>query len=162
MNEINAASTAIIQRVNQWAPILASLNNEAITQRKNSQQRTIKQILGHLADSASNNTHRIVHLQYRENPMTFPNYATQGNNDRWIAIQNYQAEDWDLLVPLWQYTNLHLAHVIRQINGQKLNNVWLSGPDDGEISLYAMVTGYVGHLDLHLNEINALMGANLA
>ena len=41
---------------------------------------------------------RIVHLQYRESPLRFPNYASDGNKDRWIAIQNYQEEDWNLLV----------------------------------------------------------------
>jgi len=54
-----------------------------------SQYRNIKQILGHKIDSASNNTHRIVYLQYRESPCDYPNYATKGNNDKWIAIQDY-------------------------------------------------------------------------
>ena len=50
--------------------------------RRNSQDRTIKQILGHLVDSASNNMHRIVHFQYHDSPLHFPNYATNGNKDR--------------------------------------------------------------------------------
>ena len=77
---------------------------EVITQRRNTQNRTIKQIVGHMVDSASNNTHRVVHLQYRESPLEFPNYATYGNNDRWIAIQNYQDENWENLVQLWKYS----------------------------------------------------------
>jgi len=76
-----------------WVPKLLGLSHNIITNRRNSQNRTIRQILGHMVDSASNNTHRIVHLQYQESPLRFPNYATHGNNDRWIAIQNYQHED---------------------------------------------------------------------
>lgn len=35
--------------------VLTSLPEETITQKRNRQNRTIKQILGHLIDSASNN-----------------------------------------------------------------------------------------------------------
>ncbi len=76
--------------IDEWEPRLKGLPQDVITLRRNSQNRTIKQILGHMIDSASNNTHRIVHLQYQESPLRFPNYAINGNNDRWIAIQNYQ------------------------------------------------------------------------
>ena len=88
----------ILQLVNEWEPKLLSFPTNVITQKRNSQGRTIKQVLGHLVDSASNNNHRIVHLQYRENPLEFPNYATNGNNDRWIAVQNYQDENREDLV----------------------------------------------------------------
>jgi hypothetical protein len=157
MEQILKTQAAIIDRVTQWTPVLLALTAPTITHRKNDQNRSIKQLLGHLADSASNNTHRVVHLQYRENPMTFPNYATHGNNDRWIAIQHYQDEPWEQIVMLWKYANLHLAHVMGHINNAKLGHVWLAGPDEGEISLYAMVTGYMIHLDWHLSEIKALM-----
>jgi len=71
--------------VEQWESKLSVIPANVVSNRRNSQNRTIKQILGHLIDSASNNNHRIVHLQYRENPLVFPNYASEGNNDRWIA-----------------------------------------------------------------------------
>ncbi len=73
-----------------------------------------------MVDSASNNTHRIVHLQYQESPLQFPNYATNGNNDRWIAIQDYQNENWGELIHLWKCTNLHIAHVIKNVDPSKL------------------------------------------
>lgn len=81
--------------IDEWEPKLLALKDDVITKKRNSQNRTIKGIAGHMIDSASNNTHRIVHLQYQENPLIFPNYASNGNNDRWIAIQNYQEEDWN-------------------------------------------------------------------
>ena len=112
--------------------------------------------MGHLFDSASNNTHRIVHLQYRENPMTFPNYATEGNNDRWIAIQNYQHEDWNNLVQLWKYANLHLIHVIRNIDSAKLKNHWISS-EPKLIPLDEMIEYYPQHFELHLKEMEELI-----
>jgi len=147
----------IIALVKDWEPRLSSLPGEVISVRRNSQDRTVKQILGHLVDSASNNTHRIVHLQYRNSPVEFPNYATEGNNDRWIAIQNYQEEDWHDLVQLWKLINRHVVHVIRNINPGKLDNQWIASPGK-TISLREMVHGYLTHLRLHLGEISELSG----
>ncbi len=146
----------VLQLVNEWEPKLLSLPTDVITQKRNSQGRTIKQILGHLVDSASNNNHRIVHLQYRENPLEFPNYATNGNNDRWIAIQNYQDENWEDLVLLWKYYNRHIVQVINHINPNKLDNEWISAPNK-TISLKEMVISYLNHLKLHLNEIDDII-----
>lgn len=139
-----------------WEPKLSKLPENIITEKRNSQNRTIKQITGHMIDSASNNTHRIVHLQYQESPLQFPNYAINGNNDRWIAIQNYQEEDWNNLVQLWKYSNFHIAHVIGNIKEGKLENEWIASPDRN-ISLRDMVTGYLDHLQLHLDEIDELI-----
>lgn len=51
-------------------------HQETLVTGRNSQNRSIKQILGHLIDSPSNNNHRIVHLQYQPTSLVFPNYAT--------------------------------------------------------------------------------------
>ena len=88
--------------------------------------------------------------------MTFPNYATMGNNDRWIAIQDYQHENWQNLVQLWKYANLHFVHVVRNVDQSKLENQWISG--EGElISLRENIEGYLPHLELHLREIEELI-----
>jgi hypothetical protein len=156
MNPFENPCQSIVQLLEVWEPRLLALPEETISSRTNSQNRSIRQILGHLVDSASNNTHRVVHLQYRENPMSFPNYATMGNNDRWIAIQDYQHEDWYNLVQLWKYANLHFVHVVRNVNQSKLENQWISG-EDKLISLRENIEGYLPHLELHLREIEELI-----
>jgi hypothetical protein len=156
LTEFEPIEQGILNLIYEWEPKLISLPNKVITERRNSQNRTIKQITGHLIDSASNNIHRVVHLQYQQSPFTFPNYATNGNNDRWIAIQNYQEEDWNNLVHTWKYFNLHYIHVIKNINPEKLINEWIAGSDKN-ISLKTMVIDYLPHLKLHLSEIEELM-----
>lgn len=136
-------------------PFLNSLDKEVTISRFNSQNRSVKQIVGHMIDSASNNLHRIIHLQYNEIPLIYPNYAINGNNDRWIAIQNYQDEDWHILIQLWKYSNLHLIHVIAYINSDKIDNKWIASPDE-MVSLKDMVTDYPRHLKLHMKEIHEL------
>jgi hypothetical protein len=153
-------TSEIICLTEEWESKLNFLPPETITERRNSQNRSIKQIIGHLIDSASNNIHRIVHLQYQQSPLTFPNYATFGNNDRWIAIQDYQNEDWRSLIQLWKYSLLHLCHVIKNLENDKLNNEWISGPDQ-KITLESMIIDFPRHLKLHLSEINELINNNI-
>lgn len=142
--------------ISVWEDKLLHLPADVITERRNGQNRTIKQILGHLIDSASNNTHRIVHLQYQVSPVDFPNYASSGNNDRWIEIQNYQEENWENLIQFWKYINLHLVHVIENIKVEKLGNEWIASPEN-KVTLEEMVIYYLYHFELHLNEIDELI-----
>jgi hypothetical protein len=158
MKETSVMTTEILTLVKEWEAKLASLPNKTITEFRNSQNRTIKQILGHLIDSTSNNIHRVVHLQYQQSPFSFPNYATFGNNDLWIAIQNYQNEDWNNMIQLWKYSLLHFCHLINNVKDDKLENEWISGPDKN-ISLKTMIEDFPGHLKLHLSEINGLINS---
>lgn len=153
--EFSSITQEIIALIHEWEDKLNGFPEELISKRRNNQNRTIRQILGHLIDSASNNIHRIVHLQYRESPVSFPNYASEGNNDRWIAIQDYQHEDWDQMTRLWKYTNLHWVHVVRHIDPDKLDREWIVSPGR-HISLKDMVRDYLRHFKLHLDEISML------
>ena len=156
IKEFEPIAQGILTLIDEWEPKLLGLPKDLITERRNSQNRTIKQIVGHMIDSASNNTHRIVHLQYQESPLRFPNYASNGNNDRWIAIQNYQNEDWKSMIQLWKYSNLHIVHVIGNVDSSKLNNQWYYN-EERLISLRDGIVGYLSHLELHLGEIDELI-----
>ncbi len=156
MNEFNANNQELLQLITEWEPKLAALSEDIVTNRRNRQDRNIKQIVGHMVDSASNNTHRIIHLQYQPLPLVFPDYANLGNNDRWIAIQNYQAEKWDDLLQLWKYSNIHIVHVINNVDRNKLDNEWITALNES-VSLKAMITDYLRHFKLHLSEIDELM-----
>lgn len=156
MERFFSIANEIIYHVNLWEPKLIELENDVYTVRRNRQNRSIRQIVGHMIDSASNNTHRIIHLQNLAGPVVYPNYASDGNNDRWIAIQNFQEEEWTTLVQLWKYSNLHVAHVIKNLNMEKLQNQWIAGADR-LITLEEMVVDYPRHLKLHLDEIEELI-----
>lgn len=142
--------------IKEWEPRLSALPDNVISNRKNSQDRTIKQIVGHMIDSASNNTHRTVHMHYQASPLIFPNYATNGNNDRWIAIQNYQDENWNDLINLWKYSNLHFIHLVKNVDSSKLDKQWVCG-NDCLVSMKDCILDYLRHFKLHLNEIDELI-----
>jgi hypothetical protein len=160
MKEASQIKLEISTLIDEWLPKLSSLSEPTIMAPRNSQNRNIKQILGHLIDSTSNNTHRVVHLQYQDSPFSFPNYATFGNNDRWIAIQNFEDEDWNIMLQLWRYSLLHFCHVIINVNESKLDNEWIAGPDKN-ITLNSMIIDFPKHLKLHLNEINDLINSKI-
>ena len=143
-------TASIAQVIEAEEKLLSSLPVEVITQRRNAQNRTIKQILGHLIDSASNNHQRMVRLQYSKDLLFFPDY-TQDNN-LWIALQDYQNEDWANLIQLWKCYNLHIIQIINN----RLDSYWCDFTGV-KVTLQEMIEGYLGHLHLHIKEIHELI-----
>ena len=148
-------------------PLLLSLSEEQVNVRRNSQNRTVKMLVGHLIDSASNNHQRMVRLQYAPRcghsmpntemgMLVFPDYTQ--DNDLWIQLQDYQHEDWQQLVTLLNLYNRHICHVIRSVDETKLNNFWIDY-EGCRVTLDAMIRGYVNHLNLHFGQIHELLNA---
>ena len=108
---------------------------------------SLKQIIGHLLDSASNNHQRFVRVQLYDD-LTLPNYE----QDSWVASQNYQNESWSELLAFWQSYNQHLAHVIANIPAEKLSKTLRVGTGE-PITLQFLIEDYVAHLQQHLQQI---------
>ncbi len=142
----------ILTLLSELEEILEHANVNIVATKTNKQHRTVKQIVGHLCDSASNNTHRIVHLQYQNSPLIFPDYANLGKNDLWIKLQNYNDYDWEDLQALLKTTTKHVAHVITNVDETKLQNEWISALNE-RISLEAMIVDFPRHFKLHRDEI---------
>src|SRR5512137_262158 len=68
---------------------------------------SLKEIVGHLIDSASNNHQRFVRLQ-EESSLSLSGY----NQENWVRIQRYNSMSWDDLVSLWYRMNTLLLHII--------------------------------------------------
>lgn len=153
IEKIKLAASTIESLIDEWEPILEKLPIEVITQKRNSQNRNIKQILGHLIDSGVNNHHRIVRLQYQKR-LSFPDY--QPDNDTWIQIQNYEGKDWQELILVWKYYSRHIAFIIQQVEESSLNNLWSDG-FIAPISLEDIIIGFPEHFKLHLTEIQELI-----
>lgn len=143
----------IEELIKLWEVKLLQLPQEVRTERRNLQNRTIKEILGHMVDSASNNHQRIIRLQYNET-LEFPDYRQ--DNDTWIKIQSFQQEDWSLMINIWKYYNLHLGHIILNVDTESLNNSWTDF-EGTKVTLGEMIEGYLVHLELHLLEIKELI-----
>ncbi len=156
MKLLENTSTDTLKQINELENILKNIDENITSTKRNIQGRTIKQIVGHLVDSASNNTHRIIHLQYQKSPLIFPDYANLGVNDKWIAIQDYNNYNWDDLRELLKYTHIHITNVIKNIDTSKLQNKWISALGD-QYTLEEMIVDYPLHFKIHLNEIKDLI-----
>ena len=165
MNRFNEIIEDIQNIILREEPILKSLSEDIITLRFNQQNRNIKMLIGHLIDSASNNHQRMVRLQYAPRcghsmpntemgMLVFPDYTQ--DNDLWLELQDYQHEDWDTLLSLWKYYNLHICQIIRSVDETKLNNYWIDY-EGCRVTLQDMIIGYTNHLNLHLEQIHELI-----
>ena len=65
-----------------------------------------KKSLGHLVDSAQNNIRRFIVAQYDERPKIVY------NQDKWVAITNYQQYPLTDLINLWYQLNKHICQVL--------------------------------------------------
>ncbi|CAB1055886.1 hypothetical protein D1BOALGB6SA_620 [Olavius sp. associated proteobacterium Delta 1] len=135
--------------VNEACQRLRSLSNEIIVARPNPGDWSVKEIIGHLVDSASNNHQRFVRLQVADG-LILPDYSQ--DNDTWVLIQGYQAASWDDLLDLWRYFNLHLSHVIRTVNNECIDHIWVVD-EDTSITLGELMIDYLRHLNDHLQQI---------
>ncbi|HUL04544.1 MAG TPA: DinB family protein [Gemmatimonadales bacterium] len=123
---------------------------------------SVKEIIGHLIDSATNNHRRFVLAQLEEG-LTFPGYA----QDEWVSRQRYQDSAWPALATLWSDYNEHLIHVVRAIPGAVLTRpranhtldqiAWRPVPRDQPATLAYLIDDYVEHLDHHLGQVRHLM-----
>ncbi|HEX8283694.1 MAG TPA: DinB family protein [Pyrinomonadaceae bacterium] len=117
-----------------------------------------KELVGHLIDSASNNHQRFVRAQFTED-LVCQSYA----QDEWVSAQRYDAEPWPLIVNLWKFYNLHLAHVCRhapereRLGERRRHNLdqigWAEVSSEEPTTLEHLMRDYVGHLKHHLRQI---------
>ncbi len=103
-----------------------------------------KEILGHLVDSAQNNIRRFIVAQYDERPKIVY------DQDKWVALTNYQQYPLTDLINLWYQLNKHICQVLtfmpteiskRQVQTEELHDLrWLA-------------EDYIRHLLHHLHQV---------
>lgn len=110
---------------------------------------SIKQVVGHLIDSASNNHQRFVRAALHTS-LDFPGYDQSGN----IKVQAVQQANWQLLVSLWAYYNRYLAHVLAHLPSAKFETPCRIGAGE-PVTLGFLAQDYLMHLLHHLRQIGA-------
>jgi len=137
----------LIRVVDQTAPELRAIDGARAGSKPKPDVWSVKEILGHLIDSASNNHQRFVRAQLSAE-LTIPDYE----QNRWVSSQDYQSRPWGELIDLWVHYNHHLAHVIRRIPDAAAGVPCRLGKNE-PITLTALVQHYLGHVRHHLEQI---------
>ena len=141
------AAQNLREAVESARPRLEALSNKVASIKLRPEKWSVKEIIGHLVDSAANNHQRFVRAQMGATDLQPYRYA----QDNWVGLQQYQSADWHSLVSLWYYYNLHLAGLIATIQPEFLENeldVW-----DEPATLRFVAEDYVRHLNHHLDQI---------
>ena len=128
-------------------PRLLEMSDGGVSEKLFPEKWSIKEILGHLVDSASNNHQRIVRMQQVPDIGRFSYDQTH-----WVSSQHYRSEHWQDLVNMWYFYNTHLAHVIEHIDVESLTNVCDIGYPK-PATLQFVVEDYVRHLQHHIDQI---------
>lgn len=131
---------------------LEPLAQETVAHRPEPDRWTIKQVIGHLIDSATNNHQRFVRAQFADE-FVFPKY----DQNEWVGSQDYDGCEWKDLVQLWSSYNQHIAHVIRNVRPEALSVVCRVG-DYEPMTLELLIKDYVDHLNHHLRKIAERVG----
>ena len=116
------------------------------------------EILGHLIDSAVNNSRRFVLAQIQDN-LIFDGYE----HEEWVKCQNYQKRDWIELINTWEILNFHIMKIIETIPEElmklqtKKHNfydiAWEPVDKGKNSSLEYFINDYIGHMNHHLIQI---------
>ncbi len=107
---------------------------------------SVKEIFGHLIDSASNNQQRFVRLQ-EQKKIDFPTY-----HYTWVKVEKYNEYDFQSILELWKQFNLFIAHIIENIETVSLTHEWQVNGQS--FSLEFLVKDYIRHLEEHLGHLN--------
>jgi hypothetical protein len=120
-----------------------------------------KQVIGHLIDSVSHNHLRFVRARWQDD-LVFVPY----DQDAWVSAQAYESATWPELVDLWVSYNAHLARVMRLVpddvrlrphTRHNLDDLaWKAVPRDQVATLDYFMRDYVGHLQHHVQQLEAL------
>jgi hypothetical protein len=126
---------------------LRRIDDAAAASKPNSGVWSVKEILGHLIDSAANNHQRFVRAQ-QAREFSFPGYEQDG----WVQSQDYQGRPWPELVDFWLLYNHHLAHVICRTPAAAADIPCRIGAADA-VTLRFLMEDYLAHLQHHLRQI---------
>lgn len=142
-----AISKNLTEIIETAKPRLHSITENRASEKPYADKWSIKEILGHLIDSAANNHHRIVRMQQTPALGTFVY-----DQLHWVNLQHYQAEPWASVVQFWYRYNAHLAHSIAHVDAGALINVCDVGYA-APATLKFVIEDYVRHVRHHLDQI---------
>ena len=144
------AADELIRTVDSVSARLRSVDDAVVSRKPSPDKWSVKEIIGHLLDSAANNHQRFVRAQ--DGPYTGPGYAQEA----WVQRQGYESSTWPELLEFWRLYNHHLAAVMRRVPPEKLDTECRIGHYE-PVPLGFVMEDYVAHLKHHIAQIEAIV-----
>jgi hypothetical protein len=135
-------------------PSLVALSNADAARPESEGKWSIKEVIGHLTDSAVNNLTRIVRMQIASESL--PGYAQES----WVQLQHYRDREWAEVLGLWFALNEHLVWTIRHIPRSSLPNQSIVAGT--LVTLGFLIEDYIAHMQHHLRQMRPLVSPDHA
>ncbi len=141
---LKETSNLLLQTVKSHFAKYSDISDDIASVILSEDKWSLKEIIGHLIDSASNNHQRIMRLQ-TEQILKFPGYHYS-----WTKTGKINSMKYSDLMDLWKNYNTLLAHLIYVTDESCLNNIWDNGEE--QYTLIKLITWYVSHMQDHLKQ----------
>ncbi|MEO1451594.1 MAG: DinB family protein [Bacteroidota bacterium] len=147
--------------LDETAAFLKTIPADRLDRKMKADGWNMRQLLGHLIDSACNN-HRRFTLAAMQDHLRFEGYA----QEEWVKINDYDSRDWQDLIQLWHGFNLQICHLMGTYSAEKLDQpttdhnldqiAFRLVPTGEATSLGYFMRDYIGHYKHHLAQIQEI------
>lgn len=144
--EVLTAINRLTYLLDNVTPLIKEIPAESFTHKSKPEKWSKQEIIGHLVDSATNNHHRFIRIQYEDVPVIYY------DQDKWNNLSGYKGYDTLRLVQLWELYNRHLVEILKRIPDEALTREGESKREEKHTLLW-YITDYVAHLEHHLKQV---------
>jgi hypothetical protein len=109
---------------------------------------SVKQVVGHLLDSCSNNHQRLCR-SIPGGELAFPAY----DQNAFMQTANYAAYDYQKLVQLWFGYNQLLLHMYHSMPEDIATQTRIKVGERPAVTIHELIRDYFGHMDVHVAQI---------
>jgi len=144
ITSLHSIASELDQIIDQNLPALQIIPEEKFQYKPSPTKWSRKEILGHMVDSAQSNIRRFIVSQYEEQPKIVY------NQDKWVAITNYQQYSLPDLISLWYLVNKHICHLLRNITPEMAER---KVQTEDLHTVQWLAQDYIRHLLHHLHQV---------
>jgi hypothetical protein len=130
--------------INDYLPRLEDIGEEKLSYKPLPKKWSKKEIIGHLIDSAQNNIRRFIVAQYEDNPMI------RYDQDKWVAITNYQHMDTALVIELWYLLNKQVISILKNTSKEAAQR---TSKTENIHTIEWLAEDYTRHLKHHMHQV---------
>ncbi len=130
--------------IDGYLPQLNALSDADFVYKSSPEKWSKKEIIGHLIDSAQNNIRRFVVAQYEENP------SITYNQDKWVAINDYQHQPLEQVIQLWYLINKQIVSILKNTSTEMAQHTCKS---EETHTIEWLASDYIKHLAHHLHQV---------
>ncbi len=115
---------------------------------------SIKEVIGHLFDSLSNNHQRLARYQAGGN-LVFPGY----DQNAFVQRGSYATFDFQALLALWYRYNLFFLHLIEHLpEGEPASSTIRVG-ERPTVTIAQLLDDYFAHMEIHERQVHRILAA---